>query len=137
MCHLPGMRCTHMFPSIPTFVLAVLSAFAAGDYRLAMQKRAWANLPILNEWKRRYGGRDPVELHEELWKIRLIDPAGGRYTWNAKWQTMESSVYGHPGKPKEGPATPPLASGVLGGNFGVTFEEDGLRAQVVLKRQAD
>ncbi len=115
----------------------VISMLSAEDYQLAMQKRAWANLPILNEWKRRYPDRDPAELHGRVWKVRLIDPAGGRYTWNAKWQTMESSVYGHPGEPKRGPATPPLVSGITGGSFGVTFEKDGLRARVKLSRKAD
>ena len=76
-----------------------------------------------------------VQLHEQIWKVRLIDPAGGRYTWNAKWQTMESSVYGHPGKPQKGPAAPPLVAGITGGNFGLTFENDGLRTQVVLHRK--
>jgi len=115
--------------------VAVISAFFSEDYQLQMQKRAWANLPILNEWRRRYPDRDAVGLHEQLWKVRLIDPADGRYTWNAKWQTIESSVYGHPGKPKKGPATPPLVAGITGGNFGLTFENDGLRARVILKRK--
>lgn len=115
--------------------VAVLSAVFAEDYQAQMQKRAWDNLPILNEWKHRYPNRDAVELHEQIWKVRLVDPAGGRYTWNAKWQTMESSVYGHPGKPKKGPAAPPLVAGVTGGNFGLTFENDGLRAQVELDRK--
>ncbi|MBC8872417.1 MAG: hypothetical protein H8E44_23545 [Planctomycetes bacterium] len=115
--------------------LAVLSAVFAEDYQLQMQKRAWDNLPILNEWKRRYPGRDAIELHEQIWKVQLVDPAGGRYTWNAKWRTMESSIYGHPGKPKKGPAAPPLVAGITGGNFGVTFENDGLRTQVELDRK--
>jgi hypothetical protein len=115
--------------------VAVLSTFFAEDYQLQMQKRAWANLPILNEWKRRYPDRDALQLHEQIWKVRLIDPAGGGYTWNAKWQTMESSVYGHPGEPRKGPAAPPLATGITGGNFGLTFENDGLRTRFALDRK--
>jgi hypothetical protein len=114
---------------------ALISALWAEDYHLAMQKRAWGNLPILNEWKRRYPDQDPLELHERVWKVRLVDPAGGRYTWNARWQTMESSEYGHPGEPKRGPAAPPLVSGITGGNFGLTFENQGLRARVKLSRK--
>jgi len=115
----------------------LLAAFFAEDYQLAMQNRAWGNLPILNEWKRLYPGKDPVKLHEELWKIRLIDPAGGRYVWNEQYRTMESTVYGHPGEPKPGPGAPPVLARILGGNFGVTFEREGLRARVELKRKAD
>jgi hypothetical protein len=115
----------------------VISSVFSSDYRLAMQRRSWANLPILNEWKRRYPDKDPVRLHERVWKIRLVDPAGGRYTWNEKWQTMQSTAYGHPGKPKPGPTTPPEFGGIVSGEFGVTFQEQGLRARVRLKRQAD
>ena len=34
------------------------------QYQQTMQTRCWANLPILNEWKRLYPGRDPVEVHQ-------------------------------------------------------------------------
>jgi hypothetical protein len=115
--------------------VALISGFFAEDYQLEMQKRSWANLPILNEWKRHYRNQDPVELHERVWQVRLIDPAAGQYVWNDQWQTMESSVYGHPGEPKKGPATPSLVSGITGGNFGITFEDDGLRARMALDRK--
>ncbi len=120
-----------------TRALKVISAVFGNDYRMAMQKRSWANLPVLNEWRRRYPDQNPVKLHQRVWKVRLIDPAGGRYVWNKKWQTMQSSVYGHPGKPKKGPATPPLVSGIVGADFGVTFERDGLRARAELRRTKD
>ena len=106
------------------------------EYQLAMQARAWSNLPILNEWKRLYPDQDPVELHERVWKIRLICPGGGRYVWNDKYQTMESTVYGHPGEPKTGPPPPPALTDFANGSFGLTFEHQGLRARVSLERQA-
>jgi hypothetical protein len=62
-----------------------------------------SNLPILNEWKRRYPAQDPVKLHEQFWHTTLVCPGGGRYVWNQQWQTMESTVYGHPAQPKPGP----------------------------------
>jgi len=115
----------------------LLSAFFADDYRLAMTKRSWANLPILNEWKRRYPDKDPLKLHQRIWKIRLIDPGRGRYVWNQQWQTMQSTVYGHPGAPKWGPDVPPTVGGIVAGDFGVTFQQQGLRARVNLIRDAD
>ena len=68
-----------------------------------MQSLAWKNLPILNEWKRRYPDQDPVKLQERLWGTRLLDPAGGQFIWNEKYQTMESTTYGQPCNPKDGP----------------------------------
>ena len=99
-----------------------------------MQTQAWNNLPILNEWKRLYPDRDPVELHERVWKIRLLCPGGGRYVWNDKYQTMESTVYGHPGQPKAGPPAPPVLSTFNAADFGLTLENDGLRGRVELQR---
>lgn len=99
-----------------------------------MQGLAWSNLPILNEWKRLFPDQDPVEVHERLWATRPLCPGSGEYVWNADWQTMESSVYGHPGEPRNGPAFPAALEQFKNGNFGVTFEEQGLRARAELQR---
>ena len=56
-------------------------------------------------------------------------PGGGRYVWNDKFKTMESTVYGHPGEPKHGPPAPPVLSSFATGNFGLTLEHQGLRAR--------
>ncbi len=117
--------------------LEIVSHLSRDEYQLAMQVRAWGNLPILNQWKRMYPDRDPVELHERVWQIRLICPGGGRYVWNDKWQTMESTVYGHPGEPKSGPPAPPALSEFTSGAFGLTFEHQGLRARISLERDKD
>ena len=87
--------------------LELVSHLSHDQYELAMQLRARGNLPILNQWKRLYPNQDPVELHERVWQIRLICPGGGHYIWNDAYQTMESTVYGHPGEPKSGLAAPP------------------------------
>jgi hypothetical protein len=117
--------------------LELVSHLSRDEYELAMQARAWGNLPILNQWKQMYPDEDPVELHQRVWKIRLICPGGGRYVWNEKFQTMESTVYGHPGEPKSGPAAPPALTEFANGSFGLTFENQGLRARVSLERAAD
>jgi hypothetical protein len=116
-------------------ILDVFQPLFAENYRHMMQARAWGNLLILNEWKRRYPNQDPVKVHEKFWHRRLVCPGGGEYRWNAEWQTMESTLYGHPGKPKPGPALPAALRNVQLGNFGITFEENGLRARVELRRK--
>ncbi len=110
----------------------VLFKATQDDYQTRMQLLAWNNLPILNEWKRLYPDQDPVKLHEKLWGIKLVCPGGGTYVWNEKWHTMESTVFGHPGEPKSGAAS--LFSKVTGGNFGLTFENQGLSAKAVIDR---
>jgi hypothetical protein len=114
----------------------VLRQGLSQPYQQFMRRRAWDNLPILNEWKRMYPDKDPVELHERLWQARLVDPGGGKYVWNERFRTMESTTYGHPGEPKDGPETPPLLASLLAAHFGFTFEEDGLRAKARIERKA-
>ncbi|MGQ9575935.1 MAG: redoxin family protein [Thermoguttaceae bacterium] len=111
-----------------------LVALVRDEYQAMMQARAWGNLPILNEWRRRYPGQDPVGFHHRYWQARLVCPGGGKYVWNQRYQTYESTVYGHPGEPKSGPALPPALGLYKAGNFGLTFENQGLRARVVLER---
>ena len=114
---------------------ALLAKFWGGDYQAAMQARAWANLPILNEWRRLYPDQDPLSLHQRLWHARLVCPGGGRYVWNERWKSMESTVYGLPAAPKDGPPLPPALTSLSRAVLGLTFEEDGLRARTRIERQ--
>ena len=92
--------------------------------------RSWENLHILNEWKKKYPTEDAVALHARVWNQRLVCPGGGAYSWNAEYQTYESSVFGHPAQPK----FPDDVKGdrwidrMQRGNFGLNVEEHGLRA---------
>ncbi len=109
-------------------------AFGPREYQSLMQARAWSNLPILNEWRRRYPDRDPVAVEEQVWHTALLCPGGGKYVWNADYQTMESTVYGHPGQPKLGPDVPAPLENVQWIDFGLTFENRGLRAKAQVNR---
>lgn len=114
--------------------IALADRYLSGDEEGALRRRSWANLPILNEWKRRYPGQDPVALHRKVWGTTLACPAGGSYAWNQRFGTMASAVCGHPGEPPEQPARAEVLKGILGADFGLTFEDDGLRARVELRR---
>ena len=110
--------------------LSVLGNVFNEKYDDAQQLLAWNNIPILNEWKRLYPDQHPVKLHEKYWHAKLVCPGGGKYVWNDKWKTMESTVYGHPGEPREAAGkTTPLA-GYRFANFGLSFENQGLSAKV-------
>lgn len=117
-------------------ILEIGNLLGREQYQQQMQVQCWNNLPILNEWKRLFPKRDPVEVHSQAWGVTLVCPGGGKYVWNEKYRTMESTVYGHPGEPKEGPAAPPVLSGFASGDFGLTLEDHGLRARVELQRPA-
>ncbi|MEM8883516.1 MAG: hypothetical protein AAGD14_05580 [Planctomycetota bacterium] len=112
-----------------------LEALAGDDgYRGLVRQRCWKNLPILNEWRRLYPYRDPVEVHERITGVRLVCPGGGRYVWNGTWHTFESTHFGHPSAPKRGPADCLPFPGYKLGEFGVTFETEGVRARVRLSK---
>ena len=112
-----------------------LQALYGRDYRQRMQALAWGDLPILNDYKRLYPAWDPVQLHERLWHVKLVDPAGGSYVWDEQYQTMSSTTFGHPAAPREGPALPKQLEDITKAAFGVTFEDDGLRARAELERK--
>jgi hypothetical protein len=136
---LPEAQHPWLGENVSLAVQGKLVQFVAGmtQYRRPSptQIESWNNLPILTEWKRRYPKEDPVELASKFWHADLICPGGGKYVWNEKWQTMESTVYGHPGDSKEGPALQPFYQVLERGDFGINFEEQGLRAKVMLNRQ--
>ena len=116
--------------------LRVLATAGLDTYRAAISLACWNNLPILNEWHRLYPDRDPVALHEAVWGERLACPGGGKYVWNPKWRTMESTVLGHPGEPKSGPDTIGPLRDVKSADFGITFQDGGLRTTVEIERPA-
>lgn len=114
----------------------LFSRLAHDQFGRRLQQDSWNNLPILNEWKRLYPEMDPVAVHEQVWGVRLLCPAGGQYVWNKDLQTMESTVVGCPESPKPAPDSLLQFRGISLANFGLTFENDGLRAQVELDTAA-
>ena len=128
---------TNVCLQVDTQFLRAFLALTRDGYESTQQLLSWNNLPVLNEWKRLFPSEDPVKLHEQFWQTKLICPGGGAYVWNEKWQTVESTVYGHPGEPKTGPGKIlPLAK-VTGANLGLSFERQGLSAKAVLDREAN
>lgn len=112
-------------------IIELLAVFGRVSLHDEVQQQAWSALPILTEWKRRYPDHDPVALYRRWFDTELLCPDDARYVWNADWRTMETSLHGHPGQPREFPAKAPLAE-FQRLNFGLTFEHDGLRARLDL-----
>ncbi|MFH1371429.1 MAG: hypothetical protein ABII09_09125 [Planctomycetota bacterium] len=112
----------------------ILQGVFGDNINRVFERRSWSNLAILNEWKRMYPKENPVDVHLRLWKTKLVCPGGGQYVWNEEYQTMESTIFGHPGKPKEVRKLPESLFEYSDADFGLTFEGDGLRARTVLQR---
>jgi hypothetical protein len=105
------------------------------SWQEALRRRSFANLPILNEWRRRFPQYSPQEFHNRFWKTKLICPGGGDYVWNEEYQTMESTLFGHPGAIREAGSLPDLLGEIMEMDMGVTFEHNGLRARVQFQRR--
>ncbi len=113
---------------------ALLPLWAGMGYQRQQRVRSWSNLAILNEWHALFPDEDPVAVHEQLWGTRPVCPGGGEYVWNEEWRTMESTAYGHPAEPRDGPDLPAELRELLSASAGLTFEDDGLRARFALQR---
>lgn len=117
--------------------LLPLEAFVSDSLEEERQQQSWANLPILNEWKRYFPSEDPVAVHERLWGQKITCPAGGTYRWNATARTMESSACGHPFGPL-GAGRPARRFGPEIGQLrlGLDFEANGLRVHASLEQKS-
>lgn len=115
-------------------LLDLIGAIDGENELLRQQRASWSALPLLREWRALAPDEDALELHRRLFGARPLEPAGGRYTWDAEWDTFTSSVYGHPGAPIDGPVWPAALEALRAVDFGVTFEADGLRARALLQR---
>jgi hypothetical protein len=113
--------------------LQLLAATGQTALRQQLQGQCWSNLPILNEYHRLFPDRDPVQVHEDLWGVRLNCLGDGRYVWNETWGTMESTAFGCPAAPKPGPATLGPLGNLRLGQFGLSFLDQGLRARVAIE----
>ena len=71
-----------------------------------------------------------------MWHTRLTCPGGGKYQWNEKYQSYESTIFGLPARPKRPDVlqTSPLAH-LKQISLGLTFEDDGLRARTEIIRK--
>ena len=110
-------------------LISFMDVFSRDEMMKQFRRRSWNNLPILNEWKLKLGKDDALAYHTKTWHVLLTCPGGGEYKWNEKFQTYESTVFGHPGKPKTPKDPGSLLKGFKRLDLGLTFEHDGLRAQ--------
>lgn len=114
--------------------ISTLQSLTGENLVQTLQSRSWSNLHILNEWRREKSQQDAVGFHKAKWHTILTCPGGGTYQWNKKFQTYESTVFGCPAKPGKPENTQAFFSDLEHLSFGITFEDDGLRARTRILR---
>jgi hypothetical protein len=115
--------------------IELIEAGLGSELAAELRRESWRNLPILNEWRRLHPGQDPLALHARVFREQLECPGGGSYAWNEEWQTMESSVFGHPGAPRPGIRRPPAWADLAGARFALEFAAEGLRVRAEIERE--
>jgi hypothetical protein len=98
-----------------------------------LQRKSWNNLHALNEWRINLRKQSPLKYHQRVWQTDLLCPGGGEYTWNQEFKTYESSAFGHPGEPRL-PENVSVTGKWNQVDFGINFENDGLRVKAKLER---
>lgn len=121
-----------MLDSSPAFLAGLPEIFEPITPLDKIRQESWKALPILNEWHRRFVEKDAVDTQLLHYGEDIFCPGGKGYRWNAEEMTMESVAFGHPANPKEDPAKMPSVMDFQKVKTSLRFEDDGLRASLVL-----
>src|SRR5262249_23757689 len=87
----------------------------------------FANLPLLEEMRRRVPDADPAQTAVHFLGVRPVCPNGGSYVVDARLQVLSCTKHGHPTDPRRVDELPAALSGLARIAAGITFEKDGLR----------
>lgn len=121
-----------MLDSSPVFLAGLAGVFDSSNPLDKTRKESWKALPILNEWHRRFSSKDIVAKHLQHFGEDIFCPGGKGYRWNAEAMTMESVAFGHPANPKVGLKKIPSVLDFPSVMTSLDFDDDGLRASLVL-----
>lgn len=98
---------------------------------------SWHALPILNEWRKSKGAKDPVAFHQAAFANRISCPGGKGFRWNEKDQTMESVAYGHPARPKYDGKPVEMLKRFKEMSAASSFEDGGMRMQLAMNSETN
>lgn len=119
----------HVAAALHRKVFEFLYEVSLENLRQRVLQQSYNNLFILNELKRLYPDKDPVEVYEKLFCTKIVCPGGKGYVFNKEYGIMESIAFGSKGNSgkTEIPSLPISDFDVF--RAGLTFEKDGLRAR--------
>ena len=103
------------------------SSSSLADRRRLLSYKA---LPILNEWRKSRGAAEPVTFHRARFARPVRCPGGKGFRWNEEDLTMESVVFGHPGRPRVDEDPVRIFEKFETMTMGASFEEGGLRMKM-------
>jgi len=95
----------------------------------------FANLPLLEELRRRAPDADPAQTAAHHFGVRPVCPDGGAYAVDAGLKALTCTKHGHPTDPRIGDELPLALSDLARIAAGLTFEKDGLRLRFEASRK--
>ena len=125
--------CLEFSPKLPLF----LYGFGEDRFLETALSSTWAALPILNEQQRAFPGQDVQKIYAEAFGAGTLGSGQGGaagFAWNEAWSSFESTLYGLPAAPRQGPTMKSLLAQIERLSLGLTFEQDGLRAKARVQR---
>jgi len=131
----PAWLGEHVAATLDLARLPLLSRLLGSELALPELVACYANLPVLETWKKRDGERDPVAAHSDAFAVRLVCPAGGEYVFDPELRAMKCTKHGHPTEPHETDGLPATLDGLQRIAAGITFEQEGVRIRVEATRQ--
>jgi hypothetical protein len=105
-----------------------------GDLTKDQQFTSWAALPILNEWKKQFPGKDPLQVHYDYFKETIHCPGGKGYQWNEAIDSMESVAFGHPEAPRDGFVEFPIFEKWEEAKAAIGLKDNEFRLEAELKK---
>jgi len=95
----------------------------------------FANLPLLEELRRRAPDADPAQTAAHHFGVRPVCPDGGTYVVDTSLKVLTCTKHGHPTEPRRGDELPAALSDLVRIAAGLTFEKDGLRLRFEASRK--
>ncbi len=132
----PPLLGQHLAINAQRTAMDVAERLLGTDVERRPPARSWSNLPILEEWRRRYPKEDPVALHQRFWHVALECPGGGKYAAATPGGLLESTVFGRPADPRKTDRKAGPLDLIRLLRLGATFEKNGLAMRAEIDRAA-
>lgn len=125
----------HLAIQLDNRFFRVMEGLSSNEYQKMVRRQSWSHIPILNEWRREFPGQDALEMHEAYWGERLLCAGGGKFSWDPKVSSYQSTAFGSPARPRIPMGTPFPLREFKTVDAGLSFDTGGIRAKFMVEKK--
>jgi len=114
-------------------LMQLLFSLAEHSSLTEMRAHSWAVLPILNEYRKRFGPQSDMTLYNSHWKVEPQCPGGKGFYWNEEKGSYESNTFGSPLTPLMPQELTPFKQWAHEMSLGLTFDHGGVEVLVRIR----